>query len=342
MSSTPFVLISGATGFIGAETLHQALAKGYRTRATVRKEAQVAPLKARHPDAGDRLEVVVVPQLENAAAIAKALDGGITHILHIASPMPADGDVDLQTGYIEPAVKSTVAVLDAAKSVPSVKRIIITSSCLSLAPLDSYFTPGYVFREGANRSITVDLNAPLPPPPATEAIKYHISKILSHRATLDWVDEANKNTAGTPIPEIITVHPFYVIGHDRTQSGPADAHGVNKIYLGSLMSPAPFVSSSLVDVRDVAAIHVGAITATNLQPAGQVTEVIAKGATVSWEEIIALVKEKYPKFPLKLEGSGPFPVPYNADTTRALKDFGLKEFHAPLDTVAALMDQNYA
>ncbi|CAK7272463.1 hypothetical protein SEPCBS119000_005138 [Sporothrix epigloea] len=340
MSSTPFVLITGATGFIGAETLHQALAKGYRARVVVRKEAQVAPLQARYPDAGNRLEVVVVPQLQDAAAISAALAGGVTHILHIASPMPAQDGLDLQTGYIDPAVKSTVTVLEASKAVPSVKRVIITSSLLALAPLDFYFQPGYTVHEGTNPSITIDFDAPLPPPPATEAVKYHISKILAHRATLDWIKaEAER---GTTLPDIVTVHPFYVIGHDRTQSGPGEAHGVNKYYLGSLMNSTPYFSSSLVDVRDVAAVHVGAITATNLEPRGQVTEVIVKAADITWESIIAFVKEKYPKFPVKLESGGPYAEPYKADTTRALRDFGLKAFHEPLDTVAALMDQNYA
>ncbi|CAK7212666.1 hypothetical protein SBRCBS47491_001544 [Sporothrix bragantina] len=340
MSSTPFVLITGATGFIGAETLHQALAKGYRARVTVRKEAQVAPLQARYPDAGDRLEVVVVPQLEDVAAIKSALAGGVTHILHLASPMPTQDNVDLQTGFIDPAVKSTVTVLEAAKAVPSVKRIIITSSALSLAALDFYFKPGYVVHEGTNPSIAVNVNAPLPPPPATEGFKYHISKILAHRATLDWVAEAAKS--GVPVPEVVTIHPFYVIGHDRTQSGPGKAHGVNRMYLGSLMGSTPYVSSALVDVRDVAAVHVGAIAATNLQPQGQVTEVIAKADKITWEEIIAFVKEKYPKFPVKLESGGPFAVPYGADTKRALQGFGLDKFRAPLESVAALLDQNYA
>ncbi|CAK7201362.1 hypothetical protein SEUCBS139899_004066 [Sporothrix eucalyptigena] len=337
--SSHFVLITGTTGFIGAETLYQSLEKGYRARVTVRKEAQVAPLKARYPDAGDRLEVVVVPKLDDKPALTAALAGGIDTILHIASPMPEEG-LDLQTGYIDPAVKSTVTVLEAATAVSSVKRVVITSSALSLAPLDFYYQPGYVIKEGSNPSIVVDLNAPLPPPPATEAVKYHISKILAHRATLDWVAAATKR--GDTIPEVVTVHPFYVIGHDRTQNTPGEANGVNKIYLGSLLGPQPYVSSALVDVRDVAAVHVGAITATNLQPHGSVTEVITKGPLVTWEEIIDFVKEKYPKFPIKLASGGPFEKPYEADTSRALHGFGLKEFHAPLDSVAALLSQNYA
>ncbi|CAK7563010.1 MAG: hypothetical protein SEPTF4163_000867 [Sporothrix epigloea] len=340
MSSTPFVLITGATGFIGAETLYQTLAKGYRARAVVRKDSQVAPLQARYVDAGDRLEVVVVPQLEDVAAITAALAGGITHILHIASPMPSQDGLDLQTGYIDPAVKSTVTVLEASKAVPSIKRVIVTSSALALAPLDFYYQPGYTFNEGTNRAIAVDIHAPLPPPPATEAYKYHVSKILAHRATLDWVKAETER--GSTIPEIVTVHPFYVIGHDRTQSGPGEAHGVNRFYLGSLMGPTPYVSSALVDVRDVATVHVGAIAATNLEPQGQVTEVIVKAAPITWESIISFVKEKYPKFPVKLESGGPYAVPYKADTTRALRDFGLEAFHEPLDSVAALLDQNYA
>lgn len=339
--STPFVLITGATGFIGAEVLHQALAKGYRTRVTVRKEEQAAAIKERHPDAGDRLETVVVPVLDNVEALTKALSGGVDYVLHIASPMPQPG-LDLQTGYIDPAVHSTIAVLDAAKAVPSVKRVIITSSGLALAPLDYSTQPGFVIREGSNRSIEVDPSVPVPDGPAAEGTKYHISKILAHRATLDWVDAAKAKSE--KIPEIVTVHPFFVIGHDRThpaKGGPA--HGVNQIYLASLQSPFPYVPSALVDVRDVAAIHVAAVAASSQLLEGQgreITEVIAKGPRVTWEEIVAFVKEKYPSFTVNQTTSRPFSDPTTSDTTRAQRDFGVPQFHAAFDSVAALLDQN--
>lgn len=335
--STPFVLITGATGFIGAEALYQTLAKGYRARATVRKQEQVAPLKARYPDVGDRLEVVVVPELDNTEAVTAALSGGVDYIEHVASPMPTPG-LDLHTGYINPAIRSTLAVLNAAKAVQSVKRVIITSSVLSLAPLDFATRPGLVLKEGDNPSLVVDTSAPVPEGPAAETIKYHISKILAHRATLDWVAAAEKD--GEKAPEVVTVHPYFVIGHDRTQLAKGgQPHGVNNIYLGSLLSETPFVPSSLVDVRDVAALHVAAITATNLEGNGsQVTEVIALGPHILWEQIVSFVKEKFPSFPVG-QTSSPFALPPTSDTTRAQRDFGVT-FHEPLDTVAALLEQN--
>jgi nucleoside-diphosphate-sugar epimerase len=339
--STPFVLITGASGFIGAEVLYQALAKGYRTRATVRKEEQVAAIKARHPDAGDRLDVIVTADLGDTAALTKALSGGIDYVLHIASPMPSGG-LDLHTGYINPAVRGTLAVLDAAKAVPSVKRVVITSSALSLGPLDFADHPGFLVKEGTNRSVVVDASVPVPDGPSAEGTKYHISKILAHRATLDWVDAANKK--GDKIPEIVTVHPLYVIGHDRTQPAKGgQAHGVNYFYLASLQMPTPFVPSALVDVRDVATIHVAAVTTPSQVLEGnghEVTEVIAKGPRITWEEIVSFAKEKYPSFTVNQTSPGPHTEPMAADTTRAQRDFGVPQFHPALDSVAALLEQN--
>ncbi|KIH87518.1 NAD dependent epimerase dehydratase family protein [Sporothrix brasiliensis 5110] len=340
--STPFVLITGTTGFIGAEVLHDALAKGYRVRVTVRKEEQVALTKARHADAGDRLEVLVVPDLSNKAALEKALSGGVDYIVHVASPLAQPG-LDLHEGYINPAVNSTVALLEAATAAQTVKRVIITSSAVALLPLDWLSRPGYEAKEGVNRSLQVDLDAPIPDDGNAEFTKYQISKILAHRATLDYVDAAAKN--GEKIPEIVTIHPFFVIGHDRSQLATDAPHGVNKLYLGSLQSPEPFVPSALVDVRDVSATHVAAITVPSERLEGKgrytVTEVVDLGPRVTWEELAAYIKEKYPSFPLKLTGPGAFSNPATADTTRATRDFGVK-FHDPLDTVGVLIEQNLA
>jgi nucleoside-diphosphate-sugar epimerase len=81
------------------------------------------------------------------------------------------------------------------------------------------------------------------------------------------------------------------------------------------------MTAALVDVRDLAAVTVKALTAPN-EGTGKVTEVLIQGEVTSWEEIIEIAKKKFPALEVKMKA--PFPKPYRADTGRAERDFGIK------------------
>ena len=57
------VVVSGATGNIASHIIDQLLAQGYRVRGTVRAQSKVAHLKDTFKEYGDKLEVVVVPDI---------------------------------------------------------------------------------------------------------------------------------------------------------------------------------------------------------------------------------------------------------------------------------------
>lgn len=334
--TSKLLLVTGATGFIGSETVYQALTKGYRTRLTIRRPEQADLLKQRFADHADKIEFALVPQIDDKDALVGALEG-VHAILHIASPMPLT-DGDIRTDYVDPAVRGTLAVLEAAQGFPSVKRVIITSSFLSLSPLDINTNPGFVVEEGANSSIEIDLDAPIPPGAGSPMIKYHISKILAHRATIDWAAEHK------PAFDVITVHPAYVAGYDRTQKPGVPVENpapVNLYYMHSLKEGVDALPSVFVDVRDVAAIHIGAVTvaADKLKPQGQVTEYIANGPFIMWDDLRAFVASKYPDFPLKHVEEGVSAKPPVSSMGRPVRDLGI-DFHDPRDTLAALLDQH--
>ena len=44
--STPLVLVTGGSGFVGAHTIVQLLAQGYRVRTTLRSPAREAEVRA--------------------------------------------------------------------------------------------------------------------------------------------------------------------------------------------------------------------------------------------------------------------------------------------------------
>jgi nucleoside-diphosphate-sugar epimerase len=138
--SNSLVLITGASGFIGSHVTRLALEAGHRVRLTIRRAAQQDKLAALFAKHADQLEFVVVPDFTKPNAFDTALQGGVEHVIHLASPMPGKGN-DFKTDYVDPAVQGTLILLEAANSVPSIKRILVTSSILALIPYGS-MAPG--------------------------------------------------------------------------------------------------------------------------------------------------------------------------------------------------------
>jgi nucleoside-diphosphate-sugar epimerase len=103
--SKSLIFITGGTGFIGAEVVHQALEAGYRVRLSVRKPEQQAIVKERYPKHASDIETVVIPDITKRESFETALND-VHYIIHLASPIPGKG-VDLKKDFIEPAVGGT-------------------------------------------------------------------------------------------------------------------------------------------------------------------------------------------------------------------------------------------
>jgi nucleoside-diphosphate-sugar epimerase len=81
-----------------------------------------------------------VPDITDTDRLREALVG-IDHVWHIASPLPGAGP-DVRSDYVEPAVRGTIAVLEAAHTHKIIKKVIIMSSILSLTPVGVSHGPG--------------------------------------------------------------------------------------------------------------------------------------------------------------------------------------------------------
>ncbi|KAJ4987178.1 NAD dependent epimerase/dehydratase [Stagonosporopsis vannaccii] len=330
--SQSLIFITGATGFIGSHVVTQALEAGYNLRLSVRKEAQIDNLRKLFSKNANQLDFVVIPDLTTPDAFSKALRD-VTYVFHLASPMPGKG-VDFEKDYVEPAVQGTIALLDAAKSFSTIKRVVIVSSLLALIPLDGLATGKFTAKEGLNPSIPVDPKMAFPEDPqASGGLKYHASKILAHRATLSWA-ETNKASFN-----IITLHPSFVFGRNLTQTSAAAVDGTNAMLWASLtMGPQPMIPASGVDVRDVAAAHIRVLD-VGVHGTDEVEEfLLAAGEKEgwTWDRVAEFVREKYPAVDVKLEG--PFAAPPSVDSSKARKVLGL-QWRGMEDTVAAFLDQ---
>uniref|UniRef100_A0A914Q2A2 3-beta hydroxysteroid dehydrogenase/isomerase domain-containing protein n=1 Tax=Panagrolaimus davidi TaxID=227884 RepID=A0A914Q2A2_9BILA len=122
------VLVTGASGYLGIHCVKQLLEAGYLVRGTVRalnNPKKIEPLRSL-PFASERLELVVA-DLEKPDQWHSALQD-CTYILHTASPFPITPDETI----IKTAVNGTLNVLNAATKVLTIKKIVLTSSCVAI------------------------------------------------------------------------------------------------------------------------------------------------------------------------------------------------------------------
>ncbi|KAK4447137.1 putative reductase [Podospora aff. communis PSN243] len=325
------IFITGGTGFIGSQTVHDTLQAGHRVRLSIRREGQVEEVKRRFPNHGSQLEFALVPDIGDSIALRAALKDDVDYIFHLASPMPGKGE-DFKTEYLKPAVDGTEAILAAAAETPSVKRVVIMSSLLALIPLGGLQVPGLEIKESSNPSLVVDPDAQFPAGPAGYGAKYSASKILAHRATLEWMAARN------PHFSLVTVHPTFVLGHDKTQTDPTRPGGINAFLLRSLATPPPgkpMTPAAFVDVRDVSSALLRSLD-LEVEKGVPVTEILVNGNPTSWDEIIKFVKTRYPMVEVKLQG--PFDAPFTADTSRAEKNLGIR-WRSIKEMLAGVFDQ---
>ncbi|KAK4223279.1 putative reductase [Podospora fimiseda] len=326
------IFITGGTGFIGSHVVSDALKAGHHLLLSVRRDAQADEITARFSEYASQLEFVTIPDIGDKEAIHAALaNKDITYILHIASPMPGKGE-DFKTEYLAPAVQGTEAILNVANTTPSIKRVVIVSSILSLMPLGGMTTPGLEVKTGTNLSLLADEDMPFPPGRPGHGLKYSASKILAHRATINWM------TANKPHFSLVTVHPTYVLGRDFLQKDANSPNGINAYLMQSFTNPPegkPTIVASFVDVRDVSQVVLKSMD-VELDGKELLTEYLAVGKKTGWDEVVRFVKEKYPEVEMKLEG--PYEPGFVADTGRTERELGI-EWRGMEEIIGSVLDQ---
>ncbi|UKZ72558.1 hypothetical protein TrVFT333_000190 [Trichoderma virens FT-333] len=321
--SSKLAFVTGATGFIGSQVVTSALNDGYNVRLSVRKAEQIEGLKEIFRNHVSRLEFVVVPDISKPQAFDDALDN-VQVIFHIASPMPGKG-ADLHKDYLDPAVRGTVSVLESARKIPSVKKVVIMSSILGIGPLDLFFNTDTFVPANTGDRHEVDLEKMFPDNKGEHGTMYVASKILAHQASLDWVKEHK------PAFTLATIHPTFVLGPSLIRKTAGDIDGINAWFWKSLQSPAPLFPAVVVDVRDVADLCIKA--AKEDVPNG--IELVASGAPTTWKDIAAWARSTYPELDTKLVEDGPVPFRVDNDV------LGMK--WRPLwETLGGLIDQQLA
>jgi dihydroflavonol-4-reductase len=263
-------LVTGGTGFVGAECLVQLLAAGHETRATVRDLKRESDVRAmlRQGGAGEVGERLKLFRADlNADAGWAEAAAGCDYILHVASPFPSTVPKD-ENELIGPARDGALRALKAARDA-GVKRVVMTSSFAAIgygAPKDR--TAAFTEKDWTN------LNDP-----TVQA--YPKSKTIAERAAWDFI----AREGGTL--ELAVVNPVLVLGPVLGPDTSPSILFISRLLDGSLPG-CPDLSFGVVDVRDVADLHLRAMIA----PAARGERFLATaGDFVSVREIAGMLKD---------------------------------------------------
>jgi nucleoside-diphosphate-sugar epimerase len=319
------VLVTGGSGHIGSRVIIDALEAGYSIRAAVRSQAKadrilsIPAIKSLNPR--KNLEFFIVPDLLVERAYDEAIKGA-TYVIHVASPITdahKEGE-SYQTTLIEPAVRGTLNILEAAKKTGTVKRVTITSSAIAIMSWKEFTsgnTDGAPFNESSRTKF-------LPEPYADTFEAYAASKIAALNETETWLEQEKASISF----DVVNIFPGFVIGRDELVTDAEDARrGTNEVVLGPVTGGVmSYTPGAAVHVRDVALAHVRSLDAK--VPGNQGYILVAGGLEgTRWEDSFDIVARHFPEAVKAgiLKNNGTIlTVPKKIDASASEKALGLQ------------------
>lgn len=267
------IFVTGASGYIAKHIIVQLLDAGFRVRGSVRSleradavRRDVVGALSDADDLTDRLEFAAL-DLERDEGWDEALRG-TDALLHTASPFPLDQPRDRQE-LIRPAVEGTRRALRAAKAA-GISRVVLTSSTVAILNADL----------PAGRVVYTEEDWTDPNSPRSNA--YAASKTMAERAAWALAEELGLG--------LTTINPGLVLG-PPVGSGHGSSVGLVERILSGRDPAVPGLSFPVVDVRDIARMHVAAVQ----RPESAGKRYIGSAGTRSFLEIAKIVKDANPE-----------------------------------------------
>lgn len=229
------VLLTGVTGYIGQHCAAELLRQGYEVVGTIRSRSKADATR------NDIAKVAPVEKLGFVETDLLSDNGwdnamkGCTYVLHVASPFFLEEPKD-ENELIAPAVDGTKRVINAAQRA-GVRRLVLTSSTFAIiAGKDSG-------RYGPEDWSDVSANIGA----------YAKSKTLAERAA--WAAAKDGSM------ELTVINPGAVFGPSLGAKMDGQSVTMMTAMINGKMPMIPDMSMGMVDVRDVARLHVRAMTA---------------------------------------------------------------------------------
>ena len=266
------VLLTGISGFLGGHVALALLAAGYTVRGSVRDRGKAEAVRQTLGRAGadvSRLEFVELDLLRGDGWDA-AMEG-VRYLQHTASPfllrMPKD-----RMALVRPAVEGTARALEAGLKA-DVERIVLTSSMAAIAyGHDISRTAPFTADDWTDLDGRGGVNS------------YVESKTRAERRAWEIMDAARRTA------DLSVINPSFILGPLLDRDPGTSAAVIQRLMNGSIPA-APRIPLVIVDVRDVAAAHVAAMTAA--EAGGRRFPVAER--TLYLREIAAILRQAFPE-----------------------------------------------
>ncbi len=241
------ILVTGVSGFLGHHCAVELLKSGYFVKGSLRdlsRKNEVLDGIKKEIDPGEKIEFVKLDLLSD--------DGwedavkGCEYILHVASPFSVEVP-NHEDEYIKPILGGTIRALKYAQK-GKIKRFVLTSSAVTMM--------GVVYDSKSNTGI---VDAKDWTDPYSKKINTYIkAKTLGEKAAWDFYEKQPYDSS----MEMTVICPGGIYGPTLTGNiSGFSLKGVHRMLTGHFkMTMIPPVGIPMSDVRDLAKIHVLAIT----------------------------------------------------------------------------------
>jgi nucleoside-diphosphate-sugar epimerase len=274
------VLVTGANGYVASWLVKKLLNEGFTVHAAVRQpnnDKKIGHLKKAAEKAKGQIKFFQTDLLKEGTY--KEAMQGCSVVFHTASPFTSDFK-DPQKELIDPAVKGTENVLRTASETPTVRRVVLTSSCAAMYSdaIDTHNAPGGRLTE-AVWNTTASL----------EYQPYSYSKTLAEKKAWEIAQSQSQW-------DLVVINPSLVMGPPMNpQDTTSESFSILKqMGDGTFKSGAPKLGVGLVDVRDVAEAHFRG----GFMPKANGRYITAGHATDFYEMVQTLLPKYGGRFPL--------------------------------------------
>ena len=337
------ILVTGATGYVAGWLVKTLVERGHTVHAAVRdpgnrkKLAHLDALAAAGPGTVRYFKADLLQQGSYAEAMK-----GCELVFHTASPFTSSY-ADPVKELIEPAQLGTRNVLEEANRAPSVKRVVLTSSCAAIYGdnADLKAAPRGVFDEEVwNTSSSVGHQA------------YSYSKTLAEREGWSIAKQQSRW-------DLVVMNPCLVMGPGVTPDATSESFAILRQFGdGTFKMGVPRLGIGVVDVRDLAEAHYRA----GFTPAANGRNIV-RGHDSDFAELAEILKKRFggryplprgtlPKWLVWLVGpmtnklftrkvvSLNIGLPWKGDNSKGVRELGLT--YRPLETTLVDMFQQMA
>jgi dihydroflavonol-4-reductase len=270
------VLVTGISGFIAKHVALNLVQHGFSVRGTLRTPKRADEVRhALQTHSADTSGLSFVEaDLGSDSGWAEAASG-CTYVQHVASPFPIKQPRHREA-LVPEARQGALRVLEAARAA-DVKRIVFTSSMASM-----------IHRANRPKQMTVTEDD-WTDPTLNRLSPYIVSKTRAERAAWDWARENGWER------RLTVINPGFVLG-PTLDGQTCTSLDVIKLFMKAAYPAVPPAVYPVVDVRDLAELHVRAMTA----PDAGGRRLIAAADTLSMPQMGAILRNAFPAYARKI------------------------------------------